>query len=215
MKVRKVVTRSGKRFRGKTPSTKLNRMVEWESLHERDAIPHFELHPLIVSYQEQPSVEIYYDGSGESHRYVPDFSVLFEHGEELFIEVKPSRILKKRDVREKLEAIATRFEEQGRKFRVWTEKHIRRQPLFSNLKALQRCAKRASFRETDKQLATKLIGGPIWSFRDLANQLGSTQKVFRLILANHLRVDLEATLRDDSAVWLVTSKGGDHGSFLI
>ena len=215
MKVRKVVTRSGKRFRGKTPSIKLARMVEWESLHERDAIPHFECHPLIVHYQEQPSVEIYYDALGESHRYVPDFRVLFEHGEELFIEVKPSRMLKKRDVREKLEAIAIRFEEQGRKFRVWTEEHIRRQPLFSNLKALQRSAKKASFRETDKQLAMKLIGGPTWSFRDLANQLGGAQKVLRLIFSNHLRVDLEATLRDDSTVWLVSSRGGDHGSFFI
>lgn len=215
MKVRKVVTRSGKRFRGKFPSAKLGRMVEWESLHERDAILHLEYHPLIVSYQEQPSIEIYYDPAGESHKYFPDFSALFDHGKELFIEIKPSRILKKRDVREKLEAVATRFEEQGRQFRVLTEVQIRRQPLISNLVAIHRSAKNASYRVSIEQLIRLLSGGPIWTFRELENQLGSAQKVIRLILANHLRVDFETKLSDDSAVWLVSSRGGDHGSFRI
>lgn len=214
MKVRKVVTRSGKRFRGKFPSAKLGRMVEWESLHERDAILHLEYHPLVVRYQEQPSIEIYYDPAGESHKYFPDFSALFKSGKERFFEIKPSRFLRKRDVREKLEAVASRFQEQGRDFRVLTEEHIRRQPLFSNLKAIHRSAKEVSYRETDKQLAMSLVGGPIWSFGDLVAQLGSVQKVLRLIRGDYLRVDLESMLEDSSMVWL-SSKGENRGSFRI
>ena len=34
-------------------------MVHWESMLERDAIFHFEYNPLLVGYQEQPSIEIY------------------------------------------------------------------------------------------------------------------------------------------------------------
>ena len=116
MRVRKVVTRSGKRIRGKFPSAKMNRMVHWESLFERDAILHLEYHPLVVSYQEQPSIETYYDAAGEAHLYYPDFCARFVNGNELYIEVKPKRYLATREVRLKLEAVAWRFLGHDSKF---------------------------------------------------------------------------------------------------
>jgi hypothetical protein len=215
MRARKVVTRSGKRIRGKFPSTKLGRMVHWESLYERDAILHLEYHPLVVSYQEQPSVEIYYDPVGESHKYFPDFSALLSHGKELCFEVKPERFLKKRDVREKLDSVAMRFEELGRHFRVLTEKDIRREPLLTNLKAIHVSAKKVSHRETVLQLANSVAAGPTWSFRDLVMQLGSVQSVLRLIRADHLRADLEAALTYESPVWLASTDGEAHGAFRL
>ncbi len=215
MRVREVVTRSGVHFRGKFPSLKLNRMVHWESTYERDAILHLEYHPLVVSYQEQPSVEIYYDAGGGYHQYVPDFRALFESGKELFIEVKPERSLAVREVREKLAAIAKRFEEQGRHFRVLTEKDIRRQPLLGNLRAVHRGAKARKARDYDRQLALDLDPRPQWSFRELVDRLGSTEKVLRLVRTNHLCVDLEATLSDESNVWLTSSAGGDYAAFRI
>lgn len=214
MRARKVVTRSGKRFRGKFPSAKLGRMVHWESLHERDAILHLEYHPLVVSYQEQPSVEIYYDPAGNSHRYFPDFGALLLHGQERFYEIKPERFLKKPEVREKLGAVARRFEEMGRHFRVLTEREIRREPLFSNLQAIHRSAKKISLRDTDMQVAASLVAGPTWTFRDLVKQLGSTQSVLRLIRTGHLRADLEAELAGDAIVWLA-SAGGSDDSFRL
>lgn len=215
MRARKVVTRSGKRIRGKFPSVKLGRMVHWESLYERDAILHLEYHPLVVSYQEQPSVETYYDPAGKAHRYFPDLSALFVHGMELFYEVKPEAFLKQRKVREKLNAVATRFEELGRHYRVLTEKDIRREPLLSNLKAIHESAKKASHKETDQQLTSKLVAGPIWKLRELVLQLGSVNNVLRLIRANCLRADLETVLTDDAPVWLASITGEGHGSFRI
>ena len=41
-------------FRGKFPSMKVNRMIHWESLLERDAIMLFEFSPGVASYREQP-----------------------------------------------------------------------------------------------------------------------------------------------------------------
>lgn len=178
MRVRKVVTRSGKRFRGKSPSLKLNRMVHWESTLERDAILHFEYHPLVLSYQEQPSIEIYYDKEGEQHRYFPDFRLTFRDGEDMYVEVKPLRFLITKVVQDKLQAVAKRFEEQGRRFRVMTEDDIRRQPLLANLQKLRSSSKRATQKMPDAQLDKTLLGGPNWKLVD------SNQKESRHLDAN-------------------------------
>lgn len=215
MRVRKVVTRSGKRFRGKFPSLKLDRMVHWESMLERDAIFHFEYHPLVVSYQEQPSIEIYYDKHGEQHRYFPDFRLTFRDGEDLYLEVKPARLLATKVVRDKLQAVAKRFEEQGRRFRVMTEDDIRRQPLLTNLQRLHASSKRAAQEIPDAQLVKTLSGGPLWKLANLALQLLGVHQVLRLVQSNHLQIDLEKPLTDNSDVWTSSTQGGSYGSFRI
>lgn len=215
MRVRKVVTRSGKRFRGKFPSLKLNRMVHWESMLERDAIFHFEYHPLVVSYQEQPSIEIYYDKEGEQHRYFPDFRLSFRDGDDLYLEVKPSRVLTTKVVRDKLQAVAKRFEEQGRRFRVITEDDIRRQPLLANLQKIHTASKRAAQKLPGAQLVKTLAGGPLWKLANLALQLSGVHQVLRLVQSNHLQIDLERPLTDDSDVWSSNTQGGTYGSFRI
>ena len=215
MRARKVVTRSGKRFRGKFPSLKLNRMVHWESMLERDAIFHFEYHPLVLSYQEQPSIEIYYDKEGEQHRYFPDFRLTFRDGADLYVEVKPLRFLTTKVVHDKLQAVAKRFEEQGRRFRVMTEDDIRRQPLLTNLQRLHASSKRAAQEMPTAQLARTLSGGPLWKLANLSAQLLGVHQVLRLVQSNHLQIDLEKPLTDDSDVWTSSPQGGSYGSFRI
>lgn len=215
MRVRKVVTRSGKRFRGKSPSAKLGRMVHWESLLERDAILHLEYHPLVISYQEQPSVEVYYDAVGAAHRYVPDFLVVFSDGAELCIEVKPSRQLKKQEIRNKLGAVAVRFEELGREFRVWTEDLIRREPLFSNLKALKRGTKTASALKSSLGFDRLVSEGSDWTFSEVMRAVGSPRDVLGLLRVGRLHADLESRLIEDTNFWLPGSNGGSHGSFRV
>ena len=215
MRVRKVVTRSGKRFRGKFPSLKLNRLVHWESMLERDAIFHFEYHPLVLSYQEQPSIEIYYDKDGEQHRYFPDFRLTFRDGEDLYVEVKPSRVLTTKVVRDKLQAIAKRFEEQSRRFRVMTEDDIRRQPLLTNLQKIHESSKRAAQKMPSAELAKTLSGGPLWQLANLSAQLLGVHQVLRLVQSNHLQIDLEQPLTDVSDVWSSSAQGGSHGSFRL
>lgn len=215
MRVRKVVTRSGKRFRGKFPSLKLNRMVHWESMIERDAILHFEYHPLVLSYQEQPSIEIYYDQSGDQHRYFPDFRLTFLDGEYLYVEVKPLRALMTRIVRDKLQAVSKRFDEQTRPFRVMTEDDIRRQPLFGNLQQLHSASKRASLQIPNAELVKTLSGGPRWKLANISGQLHGLQNVLRLVQSNHLQIDLEKQITDDSDVWAPGFHGGPNGSFRI
>lgn len=215
MRVRKVVTRSGKRFRGKFPSQKMNKMVHWESLLERDAIFHFEYHPLVVKYQEQPSIEFYYDQHGEQHRYIPDFLVTFKDDSELLVEIKYVCDLASKKARDKYKAVAQRFEEQGRRFRIMTELDIRREPLLSNLQHIHRGGKRIAQTESEVQLAKTLAGSSHLTLANAVAQLKGLHNVLRLVRSNHLLVNLEVPLSDDSDIFLTKKEGGHHGAFRI
>jgi hypothetical protein len=95
MLARKVITRRGRRFRGYFPSRKLGRMMEWESLNERNVILLFEFSPGVLSYQAQPALIHYHDGQ-DTRAYYPDFEVIFLNGEAIHVEVKLARELAKR-----------------------------------------------------------------------------------------------------------------------
>lgn len=216
MRVRKVVTRSGKRFRGKFPSVKLGRMVHWESLLERDAILLFEYHPWVTNYQEQPSIEHYYDTTGKVRRYIPDFRLDFHDGGTLLIEVKPAQILAQKEVRLKYEAVAKRLVEQGKRFRILTENDIRRLPLFENLQRLHSSSKKAATSVSPKALLGDLPDGKNWTIKQLSDALGGTSNVFKLIRSNHLQIDLESELMETSEVWARNyNLGGKNDSFRI
>jgi TnsA endonuclease N terminal len=216
MRVRKVITRSGKRIRAKFPSGKLNRMVHCESPLERDAVYHFEYHPEVVSYQEQPSIEFYYDEAGKQHRYYPDFQINFKDGRTLLIEVKSSRSLTKKDVREQLKGVSCRLAEQGRAFRILTEVEIRREPLFSNLKALHNANRKVTKTDAASALFERITGSVSWLLGALIVLLKGKNKVLQLIHSNHLMVNLEEALTNDTLVYASKAAGGTkNGSFFI
>lgn len=215
MRVRKVVTRSGKRFRGKFPSTKMGRMVHWESLLERDAILHLEYHPLIVRYQEQPSIETYYDAMGCTHKYVPDFLVVLSDGTEFNLEIKPSNKLIKPEIRHKLGSVALRLEEQKRGFRIWTEEVIRREPLFSNLKTLHRSTKTALEREVREQFKRVKHSITDSSFQEAVCKIGHERDLLSLLRFGYLHADLEGTLIEESRIWIPGIMGKSHDTFRI
>ena len=88
MKARKVITRSSRKTTVKFPSKKLDRMVECESLIERDACFLIEYSPGFKYYQEQPAL-VMYESQNEMKEYYPDFGITFRSGATLHIEVKP------------------------------------------------------------------------------------------------------------------------------
>lgn len=135
MKARKVVTRSGRKFKGLFPSKKLPRNVEWESLLERDAILLFEFSQGIVSYQEQPEM-IEYEQDGEMRKYYPDFSVTLKSGEIIYYEVKPASQFSKPAMQKKYAAIKHHFDSLGKSFKLLLDNRIRMEPRLSNLKIL-------------------------------------------------------------------------------
>jgi hypothetical protein len=121
---RKVVTRSGRGFRGYFPSKKLNRSVQFESILERDAIKLFEISNEVVTYREQPTI-IYYNLDDIQKRYHPDFELVLEDGYVVHVEVKPSIYLTTIKLSAKYQAIAQSYISRTESFVVLTEKELR------------------------------------------------------------------------------------------
>lgn len=75
--------------KGKFPSLKMKRMIGYESLIELDCAYLLDYSAGVTSFQEQPFVIRYRNGS-QTHRYTPDFYAVAS-GQQLVIECKPQR----------------------------------------------------------------------------------------------------------------------------
>lgn len=215
MRARKVVTRSGKRFRGKFPSVKLKQTIHWESFIERDAILHFDHHPLVLSFQEQPSKEFYYDDDGQQRVCYPDFLLRFVGGNELLIEIKPKKELRKKAIRQKLDLIARRFAEQGRAYRVLNEEDLRREPLFGNLHRIRAALLLNRRSEALDDAHAALMCHGVLGLGELARLLGHEDTVLALVATSVLRMNLEQPLTPTSLVWLASNAEAGDGAFSI
>lgn len=209
MPVRKVVTRSGKKFRGRFPSRKNATMVCWESLHERDAILYLEYSANVVSYEEQPSEEIFYV-RGAPHRYYPDFRAKLVNEQIVDIEIKPWRKMLCAQMKEKYGRIASMYQRSGRHFRLLTERDYRAQPLLANFRLIHR-SKNCIRRETDAALLLlKLGSGPEWTLEQAGRLLGNSTRALSLVAWGALCIDLRAPIEALTPIWLPGTKEGDH-----
>ncbi len=120
---RNPVRPSGRGFRGKFASRKMQRMVRCESLLEMTCLHLAEFARTIAAFDEQP-LSISYVTSGRRRRYTPDFRFLWENGQEWFVEVKPAERLATPENNERFAAIASYFESTGARFVALTEEHI-------------------------------------------------------------------------------------------
>jgi len=215
MRVRKVITRSGRGIRGKFPSRKLGRQVYWESPLERDAILMFEVHPLVLSYQEQPFLEIYYDEAGVAYECYPDSLLQTVGGAEIVVEVKRKADMTRPSVKRKLELIAAHYASQGRAYRVITEEEIRREPLHSNLQRLWDASRAFEITASVHLAVDELSSLNVYTVVTLAQMLGSEQVIFALIAMGRLRANLEEPLNSSSSVWTPNNTEAGDGAFSI
>ncbi len=213
LKARKVVTRSGRGYRGYFPSRKLDRMVEYESLLERDAIYLFELSPGVKSFQEQPEL-IMYEHEGRIRKYFPDFEVVLNSGKVLNVEIKPKAKLLQPALLSKYKAIAQRYESHSASFLILTEDEIRKEPLHSNIKLMDRC--KSLYVKSGYTLCeiTQFISTHhLLSFSQLAEKFGY-QLILNLIAEYQLVCDLEMPLMA-TCNYVNLAKEADHAKVLF
>ena len=193
MKSRKVVTRSGRNFRGYFPSWKLRRMVEWESQIERDAILLFEFSCGVVSYQEQPEL-IQYESEGEIHRYYPDFEVVLKSGEIIHFEVKPASKLKSPELIKKLIAIKHHYDRLGLDFRILSDDQIRVNPRLNNLMHLTKFQfNQGDYSGIQYEITDSINSHSNPTIRSLAEIYGLVN-ILVLISRQHIIFDLDVNL---------------------
>lgn len=122
-RAREPVTRSRGLVRGQFPSTKMKRMIAWESQLEQKACYHFEFSPAVVAYREQPQT-LHLPYQDRMFRYTPDFELTFYNGEICYVEVKPLSKLHSPQVMERLQLAHQFLAEKGYNFIVLTDEEL-------------------------------------------------------------------------------------------
>jgi hypothetical protein len=137
---RKVVKRSNARNTGKYPSWKMQRMMQWESVHEGNAMCILDATPNIASFNEQPC-EIIYTLNGVQQRHYPDLMVI-EGNHREFWEVKTEADANSPDVAERTEFLIEALPEYGYGYRMVFAEVLAKQPRLDNVKRLNKLGRR-------------------------------------------------------------------------
>lgn len=139
-RMRKVVSRSNARVTGKWPSRKAGRMVQYDSVHERNAFKLLETSPEVRSYKEQPCM-IDYEMNGEKHYHIPDILVDFGTRLELW-EVKTAAQSKDPEVMQRTALMSRELPKFGYDYRVIIGEDLARKPRLANISYLLRHGRR-------------------------------------------------------------------------
>jgi hypothetical protein len=136
MRVRKPSNSGGvNKFIGKFPSFRLNLILFFESILERDFLYLLEFdHFDVVSFHDQPR-RIRYRFNGKIYSYTPDFYVERKNKRQL-VEVKPEQKAFDKKNRIRYEAASQACAREGCEFIVATDTMIRIQPRLDNIKLL-------------------------------------------------------------------------------
>ncbi|AFQ42443.1 TnsA endonuclease N-terminal domain-containing protein [Desulfosporosinus meridiei] len=200
MPVRKIQNTSSKKHTGIFPSEKNGRLIEWESLLERDYIYLLEFDRGVKSYTEQP-LTLKTKLNGKTYKYTPDVLVVRDNIS-MLIEVKPKNKLIKLKEDEKFRAKVTAAnsycKEQGYKFVIVTDEDIRTGELLNNVKRMFKFSRivvpSADFLTIRNQLMTY---GPM-HIKELSQKLYDNERqqkriqamVFSLLYSQKLVCDL-------------------------
>jgi hypothetical protein len=133
---RKVVTYRSGHFTGYVPSAKNKRMVQYESILERDYIQLVESDRDVLGYSEQPEKLKWSDGD-ETYDTTFDFEVYRRGGHRYLVEIKPLSKVLKYDLAELYGyARAAAIEAGYADFELWTDRELKAMPRLGNAELL-------------------------------------------------------------------------------
>ncbi len=138
MPVRKAANH-GKNIIGYFPSIKMGRMINFESLIERDFAYLLDYELNVERFYEQPTT-IEYHHNGKRRRYTPDFHVVCS-GQDLLVECKARRFVDDPDNQVKFEAARLWCGERGWLFGLVTDDLLAANWRVVNIKLLTRFAR--------------------------------------------------------------------------
>ena len=147
-------------------------MIAFESRLEKDFIYFLEFDKRITHYEEQP-VTIEYTFQNKTHKYTPDFHVVFQ-GKNWLYECKPDKFLNQEDFLRKCHAAKNWCDEKGWTYEVAKESDIRSGCRLENIKFLTTFARHNAIPEIKAKIFGSLSIGdnPVKIF-DLANSITS------------------------------------------
>jgi hypothetical protein len=186
MPVRKVSNHGGNAI-GRFPSTKMGRMIAFESLLERDFIYLLDYDPVVDWFEEQP-LSIEYQQEEQLLHYTPDFHLL-EDDRHVLVECKPERFVDTDENRRKLAVGQAWCEKQGWEFRLVTDQQVRSGYRLQNIKLLSQYARQKVDAATRSQIQAFLQAAQIpVCIHDLPQAIAPMTSLF--CLAYHHEIDL-------------------------
>jgi hypothetical protein len=206
---------------GLVPNSRTQSMTAFESSLERDFLQLLDFDPDVEFYEEQPVKITYPDAKGRHHTYTPDVLVRYRIGhaqvqrpQTLLCEVKYRDDLRQHwtDYRPKFRAAQRYARQQGWRFRLVTERHIRT-PYLDNVKFLrsyQAIALNASYQtlilnalvdleETDPVSLLSALSQDRWQHVEILPTL------WQLLATRQIGTDLSQPLTMQSRIWLKES----------
>ncbi|HEY3431382.1 MAG TPA: hypothetical protein VGK09_02425 [Rhodocyclaceae bacterium] len=193
------------------PSTKLDRMVECESILEGNVALLLEHSPGVSTYREQPALIEYWDGE-LMRDYFPDFEAVLLDGTRVHLEAKHSRALAKPKIARKYRAIATHYQGMPIQFRIVTELECQQEPLRSNLRRLNYLRLKVTAEALPSREALSHLIGSTTTLACLEASLGVTV-TWRLLAVGLVHCDLTAEITP--ATLVSTAEGDRHASLLF
>jgi len=192
------VRHGGKNFIGHFPSIKMKKMIDFESLLERDLIYLLDYDANVSDFTEQP-LTIPINTSGRPQQYTPDFLVNI-YPEPTLLEVKPTHFVKEFENSFKFEFIKDYCIRHGWNYHIVTERDIRQSPLLENVKLLTQYARHPMNPRIDAGIISRLFnqpaGMPIKNILEVLN--GSSRgeiiaSVFRLAFHHQIFLPLDSS----------------------
>ncbi|WLR55583.1 TnsA endonuclease N-terminal domain-containing protein [Mesobacillus subterraneus] len=204
---RKIKASSKLSFRGKHNSTKMHRMIPWESTLERDFIKLLDYDPTVLSFKFQPE-KINYVYKGKKRKYFPDFHVLKNDMREYIYEVKAFEKTEDEENKIKFQVGMKFCSERKMKYVVVTEKEIRKGFLIENLDILSEVRQDSTSRKimsvvfrTLEKLGGKTNLGTLKKSISQFNEEEVESNIFHLIYTHQLKMDIiSAPISDESFV---------------
>lgn len=198
---RKAVTRSKQTPRGRFPSRKAGKMVDWESQIERRACYRFEFSSAVIKFQEQPQPIRFFHGDLWA-KYTPDFELTLCNGEIWYVEVKPINHLRRPALKQRLSLASDWYKSNGYQFIVITDEELIHPVLESNLDFLRHYLTYELDQPTVRYGLSFVSQINTPTIDDLHKYFGDKATAYALLCNRLIYVDLSIPLTSDSKVYL-------------
>ena len=215
MRSRKVVSRSSTRPKGKYPSWKMKRMLEWESENELNAFRLLDCDPDVTRFHEQPC-QITYVLDGQSRSHYPDILVEKNGRMELW-EVKPEPQAEQPDVVRRTALLIQELPLWGYAYRVVLAKDLAMQPRQANACFLLGLGRRAPT-DCDRELVRRTLnrhGSLLWSDACRGEYGPRGREILcSLVLRGVLTIDLNLQISPTTR-FVARKEGFKYGNLLL
>ena len=201
LRAREPVTRSRMTVRGRFPSIKMGRMVDWESQLERRACYRFEFSPAVLAFKEQPE-SIRFVLGDQYVKYTPDFELRLCNDETWLVEIKPLDHLQKPDLVQRLQAASDWYRDKGKGFIVVTDSELVAPIFESNLAFLRHFQNFELDASAVEHARYWLMHMDSPTLGALHAYYGDKKTAYVLLSQHHICINLYQTFHSDSELYL-------------